>query len=174
MHTHTHAHIYTHTYQYKTVSAQSLLNPILAVHSSRTELRRQLMTRVTDSNWINLDSWRAEWPYTLWSHACHVFPRWGVLTVWMYHPSLQARKGGGGRFAAHLKAFCPAGLRTSASTTRVWALRITCLGLFIPLPAVWRQGQHQRRTIMRQSLQANIVYTTRLDRTEGHFFVILF
>ena len=55
-HTHTHAHIYTHTYQYKTVSAQSLLNPILAVHSSRTELRRQLMTRVTDSNWINLDS----------------------------------------------------------------------------------------------------------------------
>lgn len=93
-HTHTCTYLHTHTYQYKTVSAQSLLNSILAVHSSRTELRRQLMTRVTDSNWINLDSWRAEWPYTLWSHACHVFPRWGVLTVWMYHPSLQARKGG--------------------------------------------------------------------------------
>ena len=52
-----HIYIYNYIflYPYKNVSAQSLLNTIytvLAVHSLRIELSRQLMTRVTDSHWI--------------------------------------------------------------------------------------------------------------------------
>ena len=51
-------------------------------------------------------------------------------------------------------------------------------GAFHPFAACvasrFEQRQHQRRTIMRQSSQASIVYITRLDGTESHFFVIPF